>query len=213
MHEAAVEPGLHVEVVKGPLEVIPVQMSVDPKHLLVDIAAVLEEVVGEANRLANPITPAERRDGRVETGRSHGDWSSGARGIDATRRVRGGRGWVRSAFNGEESVVHELAADPLLHQLNVPVGCQTSGLTDIIQPGVSMTVRPGSANVPMERSGSYSPSSRHRGAGHLVADGKLAGVGALDHLDKFREGSVLLNHLNPVGQYHSNKKRPVTEKP
>lgn len=118
--EATVELLLEVDVVEGVGEVGPVEMGVDAEHLAEDGLADVDEVLGEARALADPVGLAT---GAGELGQRRRRDGGVVRKGDA-RRIR-----------GEDGEVVNLAGDPALHQCHVLVGRQLDRLAAAVEPG------------------------------------------------------------------------------
>lgn len=120
--EAAVELFLQVEVVEGIDKVGPVEVGVDSEHLAEDGLADLDEFLGKAAPLPDPVPVARAAQLRE---RRCGD--GGIMGEGDPVRVR----W-------KDAEVINLTRDPALHEGDVLVCGQFHGLVSVIQPSERM---------------------------------------------------------------------------
>lgn len=120
MREATIQLLLEVEVIERVGEVRPVQVRVDAEHLSEDDLTNLEELVGEARSLAEPL-----------------GFRSGAGELREGVGVEGGilRVGDATCFRGENVDVVNLARDPTLHECHVLVSRELDRLAVAVEPG------------------------------------------------------------------------------
>ena len=127
-----------VDVPEGIHPVRVVDVRVHAEDLPEDGAAVGEEVLREAGRLADPVAACELRERRVEIRRAGGDGRAGpaAGHRHAARRVDGGRTGQGVGRKGDR--VGELADDPAADEVDVLVCGDFDGFLCVVQPGVGV---------------------------------------------------------------------------
>lgn len=203
MAETTIQMFVEIQVIERIHKVSPIEMRIDSKHLPKDGLADVDEFLGKAAALTDPVARTNQLCKRgAEVGRSCRDRIL-LLGSETTGCVRVGcnlrtRGVVSkrhaSAVCREDVCVISLACDPPLHQRDVFMSRDFNRFLFQIQPGERMTPKSQLAPDGYAVARCHIPAGRHAITCSSTTDGFTFRILVMDDSDKVPEIPIVLHN-------------------